>query len=203
MRGVKSEATKRRELLESKGKITASSRPPVSPERSAKARISTAKAHLARGNVSEDYVRGVEIGSRSALEPIKAREKQVGDILHYSLKNQDDPVGRARQILKNVMPDMAKRLASIVQGQEKGWGPREQLQAMKLSAEIVGMVDKSGGLGGEDAPLSQQTVGTLRQVIAAGEARIAELQAQLDGLAVEGEAVQVLEEEGGPGGVLD
>jgi hypothetical protein len=84
-------------------------------------------------------------------------------------------VANSRQAAAEFSPQVVKRLCEISQGGHKA-GIRDQIAAGRLVLEVAGVMDRAGADLGEDAPLSQQSVGMLRQVIAAGEDRIRQLE---------------------------
>jgi hypothetical protein len=57
--------------------------------------------------------------------------------------------------------------------------PREQIAAGRIVLEVAGALEKENE-GGEDSPLTQRSVSALRAVIASGEQRIQELQAEIE-----------------------
>ena len=178
MRGKKSEATKRREQM---GIVKL----PVDPAVSLRKQKAAIRSVVARGDAPPEaegaLIRLVESNSEKQLMESKIEQK--------TLLHQLDALDEGRQILRDVTPQMAKRLGRIALGQEPEFGSREQIQAMRLVADIVGFVSKDVLPGGYDAPLTQQSVAALRQVIGQGEARIQELQRAI----VERDASVILE----------
>lgn len=182
MRGVKSEATKRREAL-GLGKQ-------VDPDVSLRKRKAAIRAVVARGEAppeAEESLVRAAVGAHT-------KQVRAAKVEQNSLRTQIDAVAEGRQILRAITPRMAERLGRVALGQEDGFAPREQLQAMRLVSDIVGLTSDDSR-GSDDAPLSQRSVGALRQVIAAGELRIQQLQAAiaaqagLDMGSIEAEAV--------------
>ena len=167
----------------SKRKRSKKTRGPVDPEISAKRRLAALKSHEARGAVSADFVKGFAEATNAALEVVESNAKRVQNLqtveIKKALANHDvDPVSAARKIIAEAMPDMCRRLARIVRGAEPGWSPREQITAMRLSADIAGIV-QAPGAGSDVAPLTQASLAELRATIAQGEERMRELQAQM------------------------
>ncbi len=164
MRGKKSEATKRREQM---GIV----KPPVDPAVSLRKRKAAIRSVVSRGDAPAEaegaLIRLVESNSEKQLMESKIEQE--------TLVHQLDALDEGRQILREVTPQMAKRLGRIALGQEPEFGSREQIQAMRLVADIVGFVSKQTLPGGYDVPLTQQSVSALRQVISSGEERIRQL----------------------------
>jgi len=156
----------------------------VDPSISLRKRKAAIRSVVARGDAPPE----AEPALIRSAELAAMRQQRVDSKQQELLSDQIDSVAEGRRILKSLTPEMAERLGRIALGDEPGFAPREQLGAMRLVAEVAGLVSNEPLRGGEDAPLNQQAIGTLRQVIAAGEARIAELQTELDALAIEGEA---------------
>lgn len=178
MRGKKSAATARREALESKGDLPLTN----TSVKVQKNRVKRVKNDVKKAETEDPMIlgmkKGVELADKyHALRPIKDPVPQV-NIQRFLVNNQDDPVGAARKIMAEAMPDMCRRLARIVRGVEAGWSPREQITAMRLSADIAGIVQAPGS-GSDVAPLTQASLAELRATIAQGEERMRELQAQL------------------------
>lgn len=180
MRGKKSYAQLRRDAMGLENPKS------VDPAISLQKRKAAIRSVVARGNAPPEaegaLIRAAELAAVKQQREDKKQQEKLG--------HQIDGAVRGRQILRAVAPALTERLARIALGNEPDFAPREQLGAMRLVAEISGLVDGAGGHGGADVPLNQQSVGMLRACIAAGEARIAELQAHLDDMALEGEAVQ-------------
>lgn len=178
MKGKKSAATARREALESKGDLPLSS----ATVRMQRDRVRVAKKDVKKpvfdDPIKEAMRKGVELADKyHDLRHLKPSVPQV-NLGTFLQQNQDDPVGAARKIMAEAMPDMCRRLARIVRGAEPGWSPREQITAMRLSADIAGIV-QAPGAGSDVAPLTQASLAELRATIAQGEERMRELQAQL------------------------
>jgi|GEM_PF-6408133 len=185
MRGVKSEATKRREALGLVKKID--------PAVSLLKRKAAIRSVVARGEAPLE----AEAALIRAAESAHVKQQRVAKNEQEVFMNQMDAVSEGRSVLRKIMPEMAERLGRVALGREAGFAPREQLAAMRLAAEIAGLTAQQDS-GGEDAPLSQRSVGSLREVIAAGERRIGEIQraiSEREYLTIEGEAV-MLEERG-------
>lgn len=179
----KTDANQGGQVTVSKKKRSKTAPLPVSAEISAKRRLASLKRWENKGKLSSDYVRGVEEGVKTVLAAPEVNAKRVQNLhtieLQKVLNNQEaDPVAAARKIIAEAMPDMCRRLARIVRGAEPGWSPREQITAMRLSADIAGIV-QAPGAGSDVAPLTQASLAELRATIAQGEERMRELQAQL------------------------
>ena len=169
MRGVKSEATKRREQM---GIV----KPPVDLAVSLRKRKAAIRSVVSRGDAPAEAEGALVRFTESTSEKQSKKQSMETKIEQEILSHQLDAIDEGRQILREVTPQMAKRLGRIALGQEPEFGSREQIQAMRLVADIVGLVSKQALPGGYDVPLTQQSVGALRQVIASGEQRIQELQ---------------------------
>jgi hypothetical protein len=181
MRGVKSEATKRREAL-GLGKK-------VDHDVSLRKRKAAIRSVVARGLAPKE----AEPALVRVAESAHTKQVRAAKVEQDSLRTQIDAVAEGRSVLRKIMPEMAERLGRVALGREAGFAPREQLAAMRLAAEIAGLTAQQDGAG-EDAPLSQRSVGTLREVIAAGERRIREIQraiSERENLTIEGEAVML------------
>jgi hypothetical protein len=165
MRGVKSEATKRREQM---GIV----KPPVDPAVSQRKRKAAIRSVVSRGEAPPE----AEGALIRLVKSTSERQSRESKIEQETLVHQLDAIEEGRQTLREVTPAMAKRLGRIALGQEPEFGSREQIQAMRLVADIVGFVSKQALPGGYDAPLTQQSVSALRQVISSGEERIRQLQ---------------------------
>lgn len=83
----------------------------------------------------------------------------------------------AKDLAVAASPQVVRRLVDISQGGFKA-GVRDQIAAGRLVLELAGALDRGADLG-EDRPLSQESVGMLRQVIASGEERIRALEAAI------------------------
>lgn len=80
-------------------------------------------------------------------------------------------------------------LKSIMENEEAPAGAR--VDAAKTVLDRAGLVAvRTAQEDQADTPLAQMPVEQLRKIIAAGEDRISQLQAELDAMAIEGEAVQ-------------
>jgi hypothetical protein len=187
--GKKSQAQIRREAL---GLDLEKS---VDPALSAKRKTAAYKSHVARGLTPAAAVPALVRQAEGAA----VEQRLDAGRMQNLLKKQADKVSSvadARQFLRSISPQLARRLGRIAMGEEADFAPREQLAAMRLALEVAGAVKAEDG-GGEDAPLTQRSVGALRQVIAAGELRIQELQAAiaaqagLDMGSIEAEAVML------------
>ena len=82
-----------------------------------------------------------------------------------------------RSLSLEAAPGVVLRLVEISKGGHKA-GVRDQIAAGRLVLELAGALDRGSDLG-EDRPLSQESVGMLRQVIASGEERIRALEAAI------------------------
>ena len=171
MRGKMSSAQLRREAtgLE-KPKV-------VDPALSAKRKSAAFKSHVKRGLTPPEAVPALVRQAEAAAVEQRLDDAKMQNMLKKQASGESS-LAEARGILRSVSVDMARRLGRIALGQVPQFGPREQIQAMKLAAGITGLVSNEPGRI-EDAPLTQQSVAALRQVIAAGEARIREIQGQL------------------------
>ena len=168
MRGKRSSAQLRREAtgLE-KPKV-------VDPALSAKRKAAAFKSHVKRGLTPPEAVPALVRQAEAAAVEHRLDDTKMQNMLKKQASGESS-LAEARGILRSVSVDMVRRLGRIAMGEEPDFAPREQIQAMKLAASISGFVSNEPGRI-EDAPLTQQSVAVLRQVIAAGEARIREIQ---------------------------
>ena len=131
MRGVKSEATKRREQI---GIV----KPPVDPAVSLRKRKAAIRSVVSRGDAPPEaegaLIRLVESNSEKQSRESKVEQK--------TLMHQLDAIEEGRKTLREVTPVMAERLGRIALGQEPEFGSREQIQALRLVADIVGFASK-------------------------------------------------------------
>ena len=184
MRGVKSEATKRRASL------GVEPCPAVAPQLSAKRKSAAYKSHVKRGLTHPEAVPALVRQAEAAAVEQRLDEAKM----QFLLKKQasgESTLEEARGFLRSISSPMARRLGRIALGEEKDFAPREQIQAMKLVADIAGLVNNEPGRN-DDAPLTQQYVAALRQVINQGEERIRQLQEAIrarDASAIEGDCL--------------
>ena len=83
-----------------------------------------------------------------------------------------------RQLARDAAPGVLSRMIGLANG-EFDAKPREQIAAGRIVLEVAGALEKENEAG-EDSPLTQRSVSALRAVIASGEQRIQELQAEIE-----------------------
>ena len=125
MRGKKSEATKRREQM---GIV----KPPVDPAVSLRKRKAAIRSVVSRGDAPAD----AEGALIRFAETTSERQSRESKIEQETLVHQLDAIEEGRQTLREVTPAMAERLGRIALGDEPDFGSREQIQAMRLLADI-------------------------------------------------------------------
>jgi hypothetical protein len=157
---------------------------------SAKRKTAAYKSHVKRGLTHPEAVPALVRQAEAAAVEQRLDEAKM----QFLLKKQasgESTLEEARGFLRSISLEMARRLGRIAMGEEPDFAPREQIQAMKLVSDIAGLVSNEPGRI-EDAPLTQQSVAALRQVIGQGEQRIQELQEAIrarDATAIEGDCL--------------
>jgi hypothetical protein len=118
------------------------------------------------GNVARDHKNAppLQVAAIVLDKQSKAQEKH-GVIL-------------VRQLARDAAPGVLSRMIGLANG-EFDAKPREQIAAGRIVLEVAGALEKENEAG-EDSPLTQRSVSALRAVIASGEQRIQELQAEIE-----------------------
>ena len=118
------------------------------------------------GNVARDHKNAspLQVAAIVLEKQSKAQEKH-GVIL-------------VRQLARDAAPGVLSRMIGLANGEHDA-KPREQIAAGRIVLEVAGALEKENEAG-EDSPLTQRSVSALRAVIASGEQRIQELQAEIE-----------------------
>jgi hypothetical protein len=105
---------------------------------------------------------------------------RVADIMSNALPKAIEKHGAnmARALARDAAPSVVQRMVALAAGEHDA-KPREQIAAGRIVLEVAGALEKENEAG-EDSPLTQRSVSALRAVIASGEQRIQELQAEIE-----------------------
>ena len=176
------------------GKQARISKPPVDPELSAKRRAAALLGNARRwSKEGREQVQARAEGYHQAVKDI-AKPSQIASqgatrkALAAPLNDHTDQslISQAQRRALDYAPHLLVRLGELARGYHKA-APAQQIQASRLLLEVAGLLAAGNQPGVSDAPLNQQTVSAMRQVVAAGEERIRQLQAELDGHAIDGQ----------------
>lgn len=169
---------------------------PVSPELAMQRKAAALRSHVSRGIKSQEEVDAILKGMGMMVSPRIApavRVQRVHNGTDQGASVQIDEASGNQQLIRTAQrialdsaPHLLERLVALARGAHRA-APAQQIQASRLLLEVAGLLAQANQPGASDAPLAHQTVAAMRQVVAAGEERIRQLQAELDGHAIDGQ----------------